>query len=202
LHIPAIENRLSIVAKYSYLCGVKNKRKSVWLGVGLAVGALVTIAAAGLGLALLGSTLVEWWVPALFAAVVAVATMPLTRSWLTRVLGGRLWAVCAHIALVGSLAFALFLGVNDWGATGCETVDGTVVAKVRKEHTRYRRSGRRVRIADGHYNTWHVRIRCAYGEFQSPSMDYGRYSRLRVGATVPVEVGDGLLGYKTVRLKR
>ncbi len=168
------------------------------LAIGSAI--FVAIVAVALGLSLLKNTVVAWWVPVLAALTLATATLPLTRRRLSDWLGGRVWGVCAHMVVVGSLSFALFLGVNFWGATSTEIIDGTVVAKVRQEHTRYRRSGRRVRVADGTYHTWHVRVRCGQGEFLSPSMDYGRYRRMRVGAKVPVELGHGLLGYKTIRL--
>ena len=178
----------------------EKRSRRVWFSLGVGAAAIVAVCAVALGMVLLNSTMVEWWVPVLAAATAATATIPLTRRWLTRMLGGRVWAVTAHTAVAGALAFALFLGINYWGATSTERIDGTVVAKVCKEHTRYRRAGRRYNVPAGTYNTWHVRIRCEQGEFLSPSMSYNRYRRLHVGSTVPVELSHGLLGYPTLRL--
>lgn len=171
------------------------------LGIGIALLFVALVLLAG-GVALLGRTLVAWWIPAAIAAVPAIATaMPMMPRW--QFLFGfskPLYALPFHLFTVGAITFFLFLGINRWCAdkSTAHTEQTTVVEKFRKEHTRYRRVGRNRRVPDGHYHTWHLKLQFSDGRTKDMEVPFTTYRNAREGSHRELTVERGLFGMTVI----
>lgn len=173
----------------------------VWKYILLIFFVLLAVFAAGGGMALYHDTFVPLWVPLVAAllptAVVLPAFLP---RW--RRLPGCGHAVVAgflHVAVTGSLCFAIFLGANYAFASEPEPHEAVVVGKFRREHTRYRRVSRRVRVPAGKYHTWHVKLEIDDGHCTDEQVSLEKYNRIRKGARRTIGLSRGLFGFTVIK---
>lgn len=167
---------------------------------------LVALFLLGGALWLLGNTLVEWWIPVTIAVVpAAVTAMPLLPRW--QWLFGFRKAIATlpiHLFFMSSVVFFMLLGVNYWGTdkSTAHTEHTTVVAKFRKEHTRYRRVSRNHRVPDGKYHTWHLTLQFADGRTKNMEVPFSTYRNTRKGATRDLSIERGLFGMQVIKSRQ
>ncbi len=174
-----------------------------WSGVLLGIILFVTFGITIFGAMAYRDTYIAVWVAPLIALFVAGALSPFIGTRWRRLTGfQRDWLnVLTHFIVVGCFVFGAFLSFNYMFAREAseEAIEAHVVRKYSEQHTRYRRSGRRMRIPDGHYTTWHVDVELPDGRISKRAVDFSRYRRIRVGAPYRLHVRSGLFGFKVIR---
>lgn len=161
----------------------------------------MAISAIGLGMYLYHNTFMPLWIALVAAAVPAVVTLPaLVPRW--RHLPGCdhvAVASLAHLAVLGSVCFVLFVGSNFVFASEPVAHEAVVESKFRREHTRYRRVGRGRMVPSGKYHTWHVALRLDDGRRTDAAVSLEKYNRIRKGARRKVFLSRGLFGFTVVK---
>lgn len=161
----------------------------------------VVIAALGIGMSLYHSTFMPLWLPLLAAAVPALVTLSaLVPRWRSLPgCGHTAVASLAHLAVLGTVCFALFIGSNYIFASEPVAHEAVVESKFRREHTRYRRVGRGRMIPAGKYHTWHVALRLDDGRSTDTEVSLEKYNRIRKGTHRKVFLSRGLFGFTVVK---
>lgn len=159
------------------------------------------IAAIGIGMGLYHNSFMPLWVPLVAAVVPAVVTLPaLVPRWRSLPGCGHVAvASLAHMALLGSVCFALFIGTNYAFASEPVPHEAVVESKFRREHTRYRRVGRGRMVPAGKYHTWHVALRLDDGRLTDTEVSLRKYNTIRRGARREVLLSRGLFGFTVVK---
>lgn len=177
---------------------MKKQIKTRWYVAALIAG-MVVMCAIGFGIAMLGRNYMPRWLPVTIALLVTGPTVAAIGPRLARAAGIRVWAAAAiYAAVTGSIIFALVPGLNNFCTTAPAVVEATVVSKYTRQHTRYRRVSRRVRVPDGTYTSWHVTYELPDGHHYEESVGSDTYRRLRRGARRRVTLARGLFGYPVV----
>ncbi len=179
------------------------KRGSTASIVLLMLGLFLTFGLLAGGTALLSRTFIPKWIPITIATVPAIVTAPvLMNRWQKLTHFSRAWLnIPCHILLVGTVLYFGFLAANYWGGddSTLHPESSTVIAKHRKQHTRYRRAGRRTQVPAGHYYTYHLKLELPDGHVIDQPVSLQKYNRTRKGAHYTVKLEKGLFGYTVVK---
>jgi len=169
--------------------------------IGLTI--VIVLSAWGLAMAILHDTFIPVWMPLTFAAVAALVLLPAMLPRMARLIPDMpRWVLgIAHIIIWGGIFMIISVGSNYMFASPDTAVaaHATVVAKTRKEHTRYRRAGRRHSVPAGKYHTWHLTLRLDDGRCHERSVSLQEYNRTRIGASRTVPLQRGLFGFTVVK---
>ena len=164
---------------------------------------LLILGLAGLGLFCFGATIMPLWIPLGFALLMSAALLPVTSRLMRRLTGSdsKIIKALAHMAVFTVLFFDIVVCPNYFVARpGTSRTENCVIeSKYTKEHTRYRRAGRRTRIPDGTYNTWHMSLRLPDGRCKDVEVSMSTYRRHKKGGSYAVCCYDGLFGYTVVK---
>lgn len=166
----------------------------------------VAFAVAVLGVAVVGyviyeRTLVEWWLPVVTAAVVAVVTLPLARkSWRWLVGGDNTFLTLCHLYVAGGLVYGLLLTANGLLTDAASAYEEEVTV-LGKEHVTRRtgyRSGRHYRTTSRVTDNYYLTVRFADGTVKELPVSRDAYYRAHKDRPRKVSVERGLLGFRVV----
>ncbi|MDE6121383.1 MAG: hypothetical protein K2F63_06300 [Muribaculaceae bacterium] len=148
------------------------------------------------GAVILNYTKVSVWVPMTVALVAVCVLWPLLRKlWLRYGVWG---GVALHTAVVGTVAFCGFLGINAaFPHPQHHSETGVVARKYTKDHER--RGGRKGRRVLGHYTTFHVVVALPDSAEVEYQVNGDNYRRTRIGSEVEMDVTKGFFGYEIVK---
>ncbi len=96
----------------------------------------------------------------------------------------------------------MMLGVNYAFADNdsTHTEDAVITQLFKKNHQRYRRTGRGRMIATGEtYKSYHIVFAMSDGRTKEQQLTARQYSGLHVGDTYRVNVSDGFLGFPVIK---
>ncbi len=154
---------------------MKKQIKTRWYVAALIAG-MVVMCAIGFGIAMLGRNYMPRWLPVTIALLVTGPTVAAISPRLAKAAGIRIWAAAAIYAVVtGSIIFALVPGLNNFCTTAPAVVEATVASKYTRQHTRYRRVSRRVRVPRRHLHQLACDLRTAR---RTPLRGVGRQRHL------------------------
>lgn len=176
----------------------------VFAAIRLAVAGTVCLAAGGAGMVIYGHTLVAWWQPVAAAALTALLTLPAGAARWHIVTGttGRAANALFHLCAVGAVAYFALLAGNYATADKASAVEekAVVTRKYRKQHTRYRRTGRHRTRTDGTYDTFHLTVAFdGGGREKELTVTRQEYNRVRTGAARTFIVQKGGLGFAVIK---
>lgn len=176
----------------------------IFAAIRLAVAGTVCLAAGGAGMVIYGHTLVAWWQPVAAAALTALLTLPAGAARWHIVTGttGRAANALFHLCAVGAVAYFALLAGNYATADKASAVEkkAMVTRKYRKQHTRYRRTGRHRARPDGTYDTFHLTVTFEGGGREKElTVTRQEYNRVRTGAARTFIVQKGGLGFAVIK---
>lgn len=167
------------------------------------VAFLIGLAAWVLGMSLLHDTFMPWWLPVICGVFASAVLMPAMVPRLTKLFDDVPRWICgvAHTVVWTGIFFFAVLGLNYRFASASTAVsaEATVVDKVCKERTRYRRVARNRYIAAGKYNEWYLVLELDGGRRYEQPVSITVYNRTRRGAVRHLPLQRGLFGYTVVK---
>ena len=144
-----------------------------------------------------------WWYPIAAALIPAAATAPrLYNKWRALTTSDKaVINVICHLVVVGSVLYASLLGANYLfaDATTGHKVQATILAKHKETHDKYRTVGRRRRVKNGTYDTFHLCLGFADGRKKDMTVTRSEYNRVRTGGTKTMSLQRGLLGFTVIK---
>lgn len=161
---------------------------------------IMLIALTGWGLALLGNTVVNGWIPltwsvaagtSALAAVSATPTRNLTRGVVT-------FFTATAIAFWGLLAANYYLA--DKGSE--REVMATVASKSREERHHTRRVHGRVVSTGSPYYVYYLSLQLPDGRYKKRQISLKEYNRIRTGSAYPLHLANGLLGWQVITARQ
>lgn len=163
---------------------------------------LIALAAIVTGMIYYRDTLVDGWLPPVFAAIVGAALAPWLRGFIARVtpLNGRVATLAAALIFAASLVYGITLTVNSVFAdrSAARDCDAEVIDRYVEQCTRYRSVGRGHMIPDGHNSVYYVTVCLPDGSAKVYETSHSCYNAVRRGSHFPVTVCPGLLGYDII----
>lgn len=169
---------------------------------GLIVCILTALASLVAGMAFYRDTVVDWWLPPLFAAIVGAALAPWLRGFISRVtpMSDRVYTTLSAFIFSGSLVYGITLTANSVFADrdDARDCDAEVVDRHVEQRTRYRRVGRGRMTPAGHYNAYCVTVSLPDGRLKTYETSRSRYNAVRSGSHFTLSVCPGLLGYDII----
>ncbi|WP_288317718.1 hypothetical protein [Xylanibacter caecicola] len=148
-------------------------------------------------------TIITWWYPIAAALVPAVATAPqFYNKWRIATTSDKAAInVICHLIVVGSVLYASLLGANYLFAdtTTDHVVHATILSKSKETHKKYRTVGRRRRVQNGTYDTFHLYLGFADGSKKSMTVTRSEYNRVRTGGTKTLSLQKGLFGFTVIK---
>lgn len=171
------------------------------IGIRRVAFAVLVLAVAVTGYIIYESTLVAWWVPVAVAAVIAVATLPLSHDrWRWLVGKDRVMELFCHLYVVGGVGYGLPLAANSLLSDASSAREETVTV-VDKEHVTRRtgyRSGRHYRTTSRVTDYYYVTVAFADGTVKELPVTRAEYHRAHGGRPWKVSMRRGLLGFRVV----
>lgn len=148
-------------------------------------------------------TIITWWYPIAAALIPAAATAPRFHGkWraLTTSDNTAINVIC-HLVAAGSVLYASLLGANYLfaDATTGHEVQATILAKHKETHDKYRTVGRRRRVKNGTYDTFHLCLGFADGRKKNMTVTRSEYNKVRTGGTKTMSLQRGLLGFTVIK---
>lgn len=149
------------------------------------------------------NTIITWWYPIAAALIPAAATAPrLYGKWRALTTSDKaVINVICHLVVVSSVLYASLLGANYLfaDATTGHKVQATILAKHKETHDKYRTVGRRRRVKNGTYDTFHLCLGFADGRKKDMTVTRSEYNRVRTGGTKTMSLQRGLLGFTVIK---
>ena len=172
----------------------------------LIVLGLVAVSAAGMAFVIQNDTMVEWWLPTVICAMLAISVGYALRRPFglilptdNRLLAGTVGAVVAYSILIGAF-YALNYYMSDSATSRQFKV--AITGKTTEEHYRVRRVGRN-RVGRGEkYYTHSVTVEWPDGRLKKLAVAVGEYNKLRTGDSISLTTEDGLLGLPVIKDKK
>ncbi|MCM1313316.1 MAG: hypothetical protein NC206_11555 [Bacteroides sp.] len=162
----------------------------------------VVLAAATFGYVCYEKTLVEWWLPVLASAILALLTLPFfSVHW--RILTGMKGAVnyLCHLYVVGGIGYFLLLGGNflfSAPSSACKEE----VRVLEKEHLVKNvtsRSGRRYRTVRRTIHYYYLTVCFADGTCKKVPVSLSLYNRSHKDGVCIFTLQRGLLGFRVIK---
>lgn len=170
--------------------------------IGAITGAIIALAAVITGMIFYRDTLVDWWLPPVFAAIVGAATIPWLRKFIAVAtpITDRVYTSVSALLFSTALVYGLTLTANSVLADrqAARDYDAEIIDKHIEKRTRHRRVGRGRMIPDGHYNAYCVTVRLADGRAKTYETSRSRYNSTRNGSHHSLSVAPGFLGYDII----
>ena len=168
-----------------------------------AIACIITaLAALVAGIAFYRDTVVDWWLPPLFAAIVGAALVPWLRGFISRVtpINDRVYTTLSAFIFSASLVYGITLTANSVFADrdAARDCDAEVVDRHVEQRTRYRRVGRGRMTPAGHYNAYCVTVSLPDGRLKTYETSRSRYNAVRSGSHFTLSVCPGFLGYDII----
>ena len=166
------------------------------------VTVLLAMIAWGIGYAIYGETLIDWWEPLSMALILAIATLFLYKNWqwLTRSNSKILNGIC-HLFHVSALCYFLILGGNfilaDPSSTREEKV--TVLSKDIETHKQTRRVGNHRYVPAGERKEYYLQVIFENGTRKKLPVSLSTYNKTRTNATRTLTLEKGFFGYTIIK---
>lgn len=162
------------------------------------ITALIVMIALGTASVLQGKTIVEWWLPAVICAIIAVFISALLYRFIRYITGFKNFAVncLSAFAVAFSIILGTFYTLNYYcsDTLSRHNISTTVVRKYSKERYKVKRVSRNRTTRGEKYHVYYIDIELPDGSSKSLDITLSDFMRLRKGQSLTLEIEKGLFG--------
>lgn len=161
----------------------------------------IFIISLGLGYVIYEDTLASWWIPVGMALLVALATLPFYKKWVwLTTMDGKVINCLCHIACVGAVSYALFLGGNYWLADASSTHEETVMIqkKYMETHKKTRKVGKHRYVSNGVRKEYYLQVVFENGNVETLHVSLATYNKTRQGKSKILTLQKGFFGLPVI----